>query len=84
MIKSLNSASSQVWAGILVVLGIGCLVLACFAKPANVQTAILSAATGLIGAGSMAFQHQSASPVGTLPSPAVDPAPLTPTTPPAR
>lgn len=74
MIKSLNSASSQVWAFILVVLGIASLVIACFCHSGSPAVAVLLTNGGtMIGGGIGMFQHQTASEKQTNPPPAIDP-----------
>lgn len=60
MIKSLNSASSQVWAICIVILGLIAFALACFCKMPDVRAALLGGGTTLIGGGIGMFQHQTA------------------------
>lgn len=81
MIKSLNAASSQVWAVILVLLALLTFGIACFCRMPDVRSALLGGGTTLIGAGVMAFQHQMASQKTNDPSPAVDPVAPRPTFP---
>lgn len=85
MIKSLNSASSQVWAFMLVVLGISALTLACYCHGNSTAMATLLTTGGNMVVGGIAmFQHQPASAKQSDPPAAVDPVQPNPTTPPAN
>lgn len=57
-INSLNAIGSQVWAAVLIVLGLAAFGLACVCKPADVRAALMSSGTGMIGGGIAMFQHQ--------------------------
>lgn len=57
-ISSLNEVNSQVWAVVLILLGIGCFGIACFCRQGGVEAALVSSATGMIGGGIAMFQHQ--------------------------
>jgi len=58
LVSGLNGISSQVWAVVLILLGIGVFGIACGCHIENVQAALLSSGTGMIGAGIAMFQHQ--------------------------
>lgn len=57
-VDSLNAVSSQVWAVILILLGLGAFAMACVCHEADVRTALMSSGTGMIGGGIAMFQHQ--------------------------
>lgn len=57
-INALNAVSSQVWAAILILLGITTFGMACVCQAPDVRTALMSSATGMIGGGIAMFQHQ--------------------------
>lgn len=57
-VTGLNAISSQVWAGVLILLGLAAFALACFCSPADVRAALVSSGTGMIGGGIAMFQHQ--------------------------
>lgn len=74
MIKSLNSASSQVWAFLLVLLGISSLVATCFCHGnATAMATLLTTGGNMVVGGIAMFQHQPASQQQQNPPPAVDP-----------
>ena len=58
VINSLNAINSQVWAAVLIVLGIVTFGMACVCSPADVRAALMSSGTGMIGGGIAMFQHQ--------------------------
>lgn len=58
LVESLNAISSQVWAVVLILMGIATFGMACFCGPADVRAALMSSGTGMIGGGIAMFQHQ--------------------------
>jgi hypothetical protein len=58
IVDALNAVSSQVWAVVLVVLGIGTFALTSVCHAGDVRAALMSSATGMIGGGIAMFQHQ--------------------------
>ena len=58
LVNGLNAISSQVWAVILILLGIATFGMACLGGPADVRAAMMSSGTGMIGGGIAMFQHQ--------------------------
>ncbi len=58
VVTALNAVSSQVWAAVLVLLGMGTFAMACGCHAADVRAALMSAGTGMIGGGIAMFQHQ--------------------------
>lgn len=62
-VSALNTVSSQVWAVVLIVLGLVAFSIACVCKPADVRSALMSAGTGMIGGGIAMFQHETKSSV---------------------
>jgi predicted phage tail protein len=58
IVEALNAVSSQVWAVVLVVLGIGTFALTCVCHAGDVRAALMSSGTGMIGGGIAMFQHQ--------------------------
>ena len=58
LVNGLNAVSSQVWAVVLIVLGIASFGMACLCTPADVRAALMSSGTGMIGGGIAMFQHQ--------------------------
>ena len=58
LVNELNAISSQVWAVVLILLGIAAFGIACFCSPAYVRAALMSSGTGMIGGGIAMFQHQ--------------------------
>lgn len=58
IICALNSVNSQVWAAILILLGIVTFGMACVCRAPDVRAALMSSATGMIGGGIAMFQHQ--------------------------
>ena len=73
LVKALNAVSSQVWAVVLILLGIGSFAMACCCHASDVRAALMSSATGMIGGGIAMFQHQTKQPSSDEPIPAVDP-----------
>ena len=57
LVNELNAISSQVWAVVLILLGIATFGMACLC-PADVRAALMSSGTGMIGGGIAMFQHQ--------------------------
>ncbi len=57
-VHALNNVSSQVWAFVLILLGIGTFGMACICHISDVRAALMSSATGMIGGGIAMFQHQ--------------------------
>jgi hypothetical protein len=57
-VSALNAVSSQIWAAVLVVLGIAVFGVACMCHVAEVRSAMVSSGTGMIGGGIAMFQHQ--------------------------
>lgn len=57
-VNGLNAISSQVWAVVLILLGLAAFALACFCNPTDVRAALMSSGTGMIGGGIAMFQHQ--------------------------
>lgn len=58
LVNELNAISSQVWAVVLILLGIAAFAMACLCSPADVRSALMSSGTGMIGGGIAMFQHQ--------------------------
>jgi hypothetical protein len=58
MIDQLNNIGSQVWAVVLICLGVGVIALAIFFKPADIRAALFSTGNGLVMVGAAIFQHQ--------------------------
>jgi predicted phage tail protein len=58
LVNGLNAISSQVWAVVLILLGIATFGMACVCSPADVRAALMSSGTGMIGGGIAMFQHQ--------------------------
>lgn len=58
LVNCLNAISSQVWAVVLIMLGIATFGMACLCGPADVRAALMSSGTGMIGGGIAMFQHQ--------------------------
>jgi hypothetical protein len=61
LVNGLNAVSSQVWAVVLILLGIATFGMACVCGPADVRAALMSSGTGMIGGGIAMFQHQPTS-----------------------
>jgi hypothetical protein len=57
-VNALNEVSSQVWAVILILLGMGTFGMACVCHAPDVRAALMSSGTGMIGGGIAMFQHQ--------------------------
>ncbi len=62
LVLALNAVSSQVWAVILILLGIGTFWLACHCSEHDARTELMSTGTGMVGGGIAMFQHQSKEP----------------------
>lgn len=58
IVSALNAVSSQVWAVVLIVLGVSVFIVARMCDVAEVRSAMLSSGTGMIGGGIAMFQHQ--------------------------
>ena len=58
LVNALNAISSQIWAVVLILLGIGTFAMACRCDAADVRAALMSSGTGMIGGGIAMFQHQ--------------------------
>ena len=58
IVAALNAVNSQVWAVVLILLGIGTFAMACECHASDVRAALMSAGTGMIGGGIAMFQHQ--------------------------
>lgn len=59
LVNGLNSISSQVWAVVLILLGIAAFAMACKCSASDVRTALMSSGTGMIGGGIAMFQHEA-------------------------
>ncbi len=59
LVNGLNSISSQVWAVVLILLGMGAFGMACACSASDVRAALMSSATGMIGGGIAMFQHEA-------------------------
>lgn len=57
-VDALNAISSQIWAVVLILLGMGAFAMACSCHAADVRATLMSAGTGMIGGGIAMFQHQ--------------------------
>lgn len=55
---ALNAVSSQVWAVVLLCLGLTAFAMACFLHASDVRAALMSSGTGMIGGGIAMLQHQ--------------------------
>lgn len=64
-IDALNRISSQVWAVVLILLGMGTFGMACVCHASDVRAALMSSGTGMIGGGIAMFQHQPKAPTET-------------------
>lgn len=62
LVHGLNSISSQVWAVVLILLGIGTFAMACNCSTSDVRAALMSSGTGMIGGGIAMFQHEARGP----------------------
>ncbi len=58
LVNGLNAISSQVWAVVLILLGIAAFGMACTCNAPDVRSALMSSGTGMIGGGIAMFQHQ--------------------------
>lgn len=58
LVCALNTLSSQVWAVVLIVLGMGTFALACVFHEGDIRAALTSSGTGMIGGGIAMLQHQ--------------------------
>lgn len=58
LVNALNAVSSQVWAVVLILLGMGTFAMSCGCAAADVRAALMSSGTGMIGGGIAMFQHQ--------------------------
>ena len=62
LINALNAVSSQVWAVVLILLGMAMFGMACGCHASDVRAALMSSGTGMIGGGIAMFQHQPKTP----------------------
>ena len=78
VIKAFNSMSSQVWAFVLILLGLVGMVAACLCHESTLAvTALLTTGGNMVVGGIALFQHQSgADKPGTTPPPATDVTPI--------
>jgi len=58
LVNDLNAISSQVWAVVLILLGIATFGMAFVCRPADVRAGLMSSGTGMIGGGIAMLQHQ--------------------------
>ena len=58
LVIGLNSINSQVWAVVLILLGMTAFGMACSCNTSDVRTALMSSGTGMIGGGIAMLQHQ--------------------------
>ncbi len=68
LVHSLNSVNSQVWAVVLILLGMGTFGMACACGEADIRAALMSSGTGMIGGGIAMFQHQPKTETETTPN----------------
>ncbi len=59
LVNGLNTINSQVWAVVLILLGMGAFGMACACNAADVRAALMSSGTGMIGGGIAMFQHEA-------------------------
>ena len=59
IVNELNTISSQVWAVVLILLGMGAFGMACTCDASDVRAALMSSGTGMIGGGIAMFQHEA-------------------------
>lgn len=64
-VKALNEISSQCWAVVLILLGMGTFAMSFACREADIRSALVSSATGMIGGGIAMFQHQPKSVEGS-------------------
>lgn len=58
-VKALNAISSQLWAIVLVMIGVGTFIVATHVSAADARTAIISAGTGIVGGALVMFRQQA-------------------------
>lgn len=58
LVNALNAISSQIWAVVLILLGMCTFAMACGCHAADMRAAFMSSGTGMIGGGIAMFQHQ--------------------------
>lgn len=58
-VQALNAVSSQVWAVLLMLSGVGTLMLANFGHTTQVVSALLGAGGSMVGGALILFQHQA-------------------------
>jgi predicted phage tail protein len=58
LVNGLNAIGSQVWAVVLILLGMTAFWMACACNASDVRAALMSSGTGMIGGGIAMFQHQ--------------------------
>ncbi len=66
LVRALNAVSSQVWAVVLILLGMATFGMACACHAPDVRAALMSAGTGMIGGGIAMFEHQPKSTEGPI------------------
>jgi hypothetical protein len=57
-VDGMNQISSQIWAVVLILLGLGAFGIACACGAHEIQAALVSSGTGMIGGGIAMLQHQ--------------------------
>jgi hypothetical protein len=57
-VNALNAISSQIWAVVLILLGILVFLIACYCHASDIRAALMSSGTGMIGGGIAMLQHQ--------------------------
>ena len=62
LVNGLNAVSSQIWAVVLILLGMAAFGMACGCQSSDVRAALMSSGTGMIGGGIAMFQHQPKEP----------------------
>ena len=62
LVNDLNAISSQIWAVVLILLGMAAFGMACGCASSDIRAALISSGTGMIGGGIAMFQHQPREP----------------------
>lgn len=70
LVNALNAISSQIWAVVLILLGMGTFAMAWGCHAADMRAAFMSSGTGMIGGGIAMFQHQPREKTGAVQPPA--------------
>jgi hypothetical protein len=73
LVKNLNAVTSQVWAVVLLLIGVATIFLSDYAHQDVVMKSLLSAGGGIVGGALILFQHQTGGKTLDEPKPAVDP-----------